>query len=88
MVICFSADITDTDKLEETLDKVGPHITCKIHSDIYEDEYVVRDIVINAATKHGFLIMEDRKYVDISHVTLQQYDYVRDWVDMVTVMYN
>tara|TARA_B100000131_G_scaffold259904_1_gene255610 strand:- start:147 stop:608 length:462 start_codon:yes stop_codon:yes gene_type:complete len=30
--------------------------------------------------------MEDRKYVDISHVTLQQYDYVRDWVDMVTVM--
>ena len=85
--LCFSADITDTDKLEETLDLVGPHITmCKIHSDIYEDELVVRDIVINAATKHGFLIMEDRKYVDISHVTLQQYDYVRDWVDMVTVM--
>ena len=59
---------------------------CKIHSDIYEDELVVRDIVCDMANKHGFLIMEDRKYVDISHITLQQYGYVREWVDMVTVM--
>lgn len=85
--VCFSADITDEAVLSETLDKVGPYITmCKIHSDIYEDELVVRDIVCNMANKHGFLIMEDRKYVDISHITLQQYGYVREWVDMVTVM--
>jgi len=85
--LCFSADITDTDKLKDTLELVGPYITmCKIHSDIYEDELSIRDIVVNAATKYGFLIMEDRKYVDISHITLQQYSYVRNWVDMVTVM--
>ena len=85
--LCFSADITDTEQLEETLDMVGPLISvCKIHSDIYEDESTIRNIIVDAANEHGFLIMEDRKYVDISHITLQQYAYVRDWVDMVTVM--
>ena len=85
--LCFSADITDTERLEDTLEQVGPHISiCKIHSDIYEDELTIRNIVVDAANKHGFLIMEDRKYVDISHITLQQYAFVRDWVDMVTVM--
>ena len=85
--LCFSADITDIEHLEETLDIVGPLISvCKIHSDIYEDESTIRNIIVDAANEHGFLIMEDRKYVDISHITLQQYAYVRDWVDMVTVM--
>ena len=38
--------------------------------------------------KHDFLIMEDRKFVDISHTVQRQYKKFANWVDLVTVMGN
>ena len=35
--------------------------------------------------KHNFLIMEDRKFNDISHIVSKQYVRFSNWVDMVTV---
>ena len=90
--LCFSADIEDPKKLLKILDKIGKNIViCKIHFDILqltqhylsENEFIKE--LIESSIKHNFLIMEDRKFVDISHIVNKQYARFSNWVDLVTV---
>lgn len=95
--ICFAADIEEPVRLLDIINKVGPHIAiCKIHFDIidiksYETTPVngavksfIEDL-IKLSIRHNFLIMEDRKFMDISHIVAKQYLQFSSWVDLVTV---
>ena len=87
--LCFSVDIEDPVRLLEMLDKIGDKIViCKIHYDIinlrnYDGNFI--DDLIERSIKYNFLIMEDRKFIDISHITNKQYTKFCNWVDLVTV---
>ena len=88
--LCFAADIKNPIDLIEKVDLVGSYIgICKIHSDIIDynimnfDEF--KQKLIELSIKYNFLIMEDRKFVDISSVVESQYDKFCNWVDLVTV---
>jgi len=84
--LCFSADIDDPVKLSIILEKIGKYIViCKVHSDIYSDVNLVKQILLDASIKHDFLIMEDRKFNDISYIVHKQYMNFCNWVDLVTV---
>ncbi|MBI96168.1 orotate phosphoribosyltransferase [bacterium] len=87
--ICFSADITDPYKLINILSEIGEYIViCKLHYDIIDDDKydgnLINDI-IELSIKHNFLLMEDRKFVDISYIVDKQYKRYKNWVDLVTV---
>ena len=87
--ICFSADISNPYKLLEILEQVGNDIViCKLHMDIvsieeYEGEFI-NDIIKMSISKK-FLLMEDRKFVDISYIVDKQYNKYKNWIDLVTV---
>jgi uridine monophosphate synthetase len=87
--LCFSADIEDPARLLTILNKIGRYIViCKIHYDIIDqtnyDGNFVSDL-IESSIKHNFLIMEDRKFVDISYIVEKQYKQFSNWIDLVTV---
>jgi uridine monophosphate synthetase len=86
--LCFSGDVENTDELFHILREIGQYISiCKIHYDIYNDrDEAIKKTLIEYSIKYNFLIMEDRKLVDISHITKKQYKRYENWVDMVTVM--
>ena len=88
--LCFSADLDDKDYLVKMLDNIGQYIViCKIHYDFYNDESGdLKKKLIELSIKHDFLLMEDRKFVDISHTVKRQYKKYSNWVDMITVMGN
>lgn len=84
--LIFSADISNCQKIIEIVEKIGKHIVaCKIHSDMIDnfDTYIPK--LIELSIKHNFLIMEDRKFNDISYIVNMQYKKFRNWVDLVTV---
>ena len=84
--LCFSADLEEGDKIIEILDKIGKYIVvCKIHYDIIKDNNNFIKKLIDASIRHNFLIMEDRKFVDISYIVEKQYQEFSSWVDLVTV---
>jgi len=85
--LCFSADINDPNRIIRILDQIGRYIViCKIHYDIIDDSNnVFKNELINMSIKHNFLIMEDRKFNDISYIVEKQYSKFNNWVDMVTV---
>ena len=63
-----SADVTTTKELLEFAEQVGPHIVAlKTHIDIIADFDSDKTILPlkDLATKHNFLLMEDRKFGDI-----------------------
>ena len=86
--LCFSADVQNSEKLFQMLEEIGKHIcVCKIHYDIFNDnDETIKNGLIRASIKHDFLLMEDRKLVDISYISEKQFSLFRNWVDMVTVM--
>jgi uridine monophosphate synthetase len=88
--LCFSADLDNSEKLVKMLDLIGSHIVvCKIHYDFYNDlDESLKTSLIELSIKHDFLIMEDRKFVDISHTVILQYKKFANWVDLITVMGN
>ena len=75
--LCFSADIEDPVKIIDILNKIGEHIVvCKIHYDIinlkeYDGDFI--SDLIDCSIKYDFLIMEDRKFIDISYIVEKQY---------------
>jgi uridine monophosphate synthetase len=87
--LCFSADIENPTKLLNILDKIGDKIViCKIHYDIinilsHQGDFI--EDLIDLSIKHNFLIMEDRKFIDISYIVNKQYSKFCNWVDLVTV---
>jgi uridine monophosphate synthetase len=87
--LCFSADIEDEDKLFEILESIGKYIViCKIHFDIFNktNNNSFKEKLIDCSIKHNFLLMEDRKFLDISYITNKQYKFFQNWIDIVTVM--
>ena len=88
--LCFSADLTDPELLLDNLKKVGDYISiCKIHLDIIDFNKMSENLFIKSlitlSNRHNFLIMEDRKFVDISYIVEKQYNKFKNWVDLVTV---
>ena len=86
--LCFSADLTDLPKLWSILDQIGEHLViCKIHYDIIpehqKEEFKTK--LLEYSLKFDFLIMEDRKFNDISQIVQKQYIAFENWVDMITV---
>ena len=87
--LCFSADLDDNEKIVQILEDIGPYIAiCKIHYDCMNQNNDVKQQIISLSIKHNFLIMEDRKFVDISYIVKRQYKQYSNWVDLVTVMGN
>ncbi|GAB0155459.1 hypothetical protein CHRYSEOSP005_07200 [Chryseobacterium sp. Alg-005] len=86
-----SADVTTTQELLELAEKVGPHIIAlKTHIDIISDfDYEKTIVPLKAlASKHQFLLMEDRKFADIGNTQELQFTSgifkITDWADFVT----
>src|SRR5690606_19882198 len=89
--LIVSADVTTTQELLELAEKVGPHIVAlKTHIDIIldfdADETILK--LKDIATKHNFLLMEDRKFADIGNTQELQFAYgtfkISNWADLVT----
>ena len=85
--LCFSADIENINKLNEIIENIGKYIViCKIHYDIIDDKNEkYKKKLVDLSIKHDFLIMEDRKFNDISYIVNKQYRKFANWVDLVTV---
>ena len=85
--LCFSADIEEPEKLFNIIEKIGDYIViCKIHYDIINDiDGTFKKKFIDMSIKYNFLIMEDRKFNDISYIVNKQYKKFCNWVDLVTV---
>ena len=88
--LCFSADLDDKNKLIKILNDIGDKIViCKIHYDFYDDyDQKLKNDLINLSIEKEFLLMEDRKFVDISYTVEKQYRKFSKWIDLVTVMGN
>ena len=89
--LIVSADVTTTQELHDLAEKVGPHIVAlKTHIDIIldfdADETILK--LKDIATKHNFLLMEDRKFADIGNTHELQFAYgtfkISNWADLVT----
>ena len=90
--LCFSADLVDPRELFIMLEKEAPYIAMvKIHYDILTfDERVMRpwkfiEGMNMLKERYNFMIMEDRKFFDISSIVEKQFDLFGGWVDLVTV---
>lgn len=85
--LIFSPDISDMYLILRMLEKIGKYIVgCKIHYDIIKDcDGDFSSKMTRLSIKHNFLIIEDRKFNDISYIVSKQYEKFRNWVDMVTV---
>ncbi|MDR6921830.1 MULTISPECIES: orotidine-5'-phosphate decarboxylase [Chryseobacterium] len=86
-----SADVTTTQELLDLAEKVGPHIIAlKTHIDIISDFDYEKTILPlkELASKHQFLLMEDRKFADIGNTQELQFTSgvfkITDWADFVT----
>ena len=91
---CFAADFfNDIQSFKEIINFFGPHIViCKIHWDLFKN--IIKDkqtldtlqnFIIQASIQHDFLIMEDRKFIDITNIVRTQYLEFSNWVDLITV---
>lgn len=86
-----SLDVTSTKELLEIANKVGPYVVAiKTHIDIINDFDHNKTILPlkDLATKHNFLIMEDRKFADIGSTQELQFTSgvykISHWADMIT----
>lgn len=86
--LCLSLDIFDNwTKAMELLDELGPYICMvKTHEDLTEG--FQSSVVSDLAKKHNFLIMEDRKLVDVPKISIKKLEEIETWAHCVTVMIN
>ena len=86
--LCFSADLLDLTKLWSIIHDIGKYmVICKIHYDIVPEteRESFKEKMVDLSIEHDFLIMEDRKFNDISYIVEKQYNPFKNWVDLVTV---
>lgn len=86
--LCFAADTENPDDALRIVDEIGDKLViCKIHMDTMygKQRESFKERLIAASIRHDFLIMEDRKFNDISYIVQKQYKEFRNWVDLVTV---
>ena len=86
--LCVSIDCTTSEEMLRLADLVGPQVVLvKLHRDIISDWTETTEAeLLSLATKHGFLLFEDRKLADIGNtVKLQANAAAGDWAELVTV---
>ena len=84
--LIFSADLSDYKQIINILNNIGEYIVaCKIHYDIIKNVEEFIPILIDLSIKYNFLIMEDRKFNDISSIVNLQYKKFYNWADLITV---
>lgn len=87
--LCLSADVTSSKELLELVNNVGPHICLlKTHIDVISDFTMdVIDKLKILATKHDFLIFEDRKFADLGSTVQKQFSEgvykISSWADFI-----
>jgi len=87
--LCLSADVTSPTELLELADSLGPYICCmKTHVDTldrFDMSLMVR--LQQLATKHDFVVFEDRKFADIGNTVKSQLSggiyKIAEWADLV-----
>jgi uridine monophosphate synthetase len=88
-ILCVAADVETTDELTKLAEDVGPHISVlKLHADIIRDwtsetSMRLREI----ASRHDFLLFEDRKFADIGSTVVAQFSsgthQIASWADII-----
>ena len=85
--VILSVDLSNKNQILELIDKVGEYIIgIKLHQDIidgFDDEFI--NNIINLKGKHGFIIIEDRKFCDIGSIVEYQLSQIMKYADLVTV---
>ncbi|MEW5302612.1 MAG: hypothetical protein WDW36_005379 [Sanguina aurantia] len=86
--LSVAADVDTAEEMLALADQVGPHIVVfKTHVDIFDkwDASIVSRLQ-ELATKHDFLIFEDRKFADIGNTVVSQYKggiyKIAEWSDI------
>lgn len=89
--LVLSLDVEETETFFRILDQTGPEISMvKTHVDIiseFNDDFISR--LNDLASKHDFLIFEDRKFADIGSTVRKQFRSglyrIADWAEYVTI---
>jgi len=89
--LAVAVDLTKKQEILDLAEQIGSEIcVLKTHVDIVEDydQQFIKDLQA-IASKHNFLIFEDRKFADIGNTVKYQFENgvyeISKWADMVTI---